>query len=82
MQSDKNDEELGIAELTAQLLVSLVYWLIILWIIPIAPMIIIWMFDLPLTVFPFLWLAGLPASSLVIYYFSKRFKSESALRKT
>lgn len=61
-----------LASLTVSMLLSLIYFITVCWVVPVAPMIIVWMLDLPFTVFLVLWLNGLSFLGLAWFYLSKK----------
>jgi len=63
------------ASMTGSMLWSLVYLATICWVVPFAPMIVVWLLDWSFTAFLVLWVDGLPLFFLAWYYFFKK-KSE------
>jgi hypothetical protein len=74
MQRDKQRKKARseLASLTISMLLSLIYFITVCWVMPVTPMIIVWMFDLPFKAFLALWISGLPFFSLSWYYLSKK----------
>jgi hypothetical protein len=74
LQRDKQRraEKAELASLTVSVVLSFTYFLIVCWIVPIAPMIITWMADWAFSTFVSLWLVGLPFACLPLGYFLKR----------
>ena len=71
MQKDKqiNSE---LASLTVSMLLSLIYLVfVVCWIIPVTPIMIVWMLDLSFTTVLTLWIVGSSFLCLPLYYFSK-----------
>lgn len=65
-------EKAELASLTVSVVLSFTYLVIVCWIVPIAPMIIIWMADWTFSAFLTLWLVGLPFACLPLCYFFKK----------
>ncbi|MDH5794839.1 MAG: hypothetical protein OEZ24_01895 [Candidatus Bathyarchaeota archaeon] len=61
-----------LANLTVSMVLSFTYMVIVCWIVPIAPMIIIWLADWTFSDFLTLWLVGLPFACLPLYYLVKK----------
>ncbi|RJS75188.1 hypothetical protein CW712_05140 [Candidatus Bathyarchaeota archaeon] len=57
-----------LAELTASMVLSLVFFTAVFWIFPLIPIVITLMFEWPFTSFVSLWLAGLPFTAIAFYY--------------
>lgn len=74
MQKNKQrkTEQTELADLTVSLVLSITYLVTVCWIVPIAPMVIIWMADWTFSAFLGLWLAGLPFACLSICYFLRK----------
>jgi len=61
-----------LANLTVSMVLSFTYMVIVCWVVPIAPMIIIWLADWTFLDFLTLWLVGLPFACLPLYYLVKK----------
>ena len=74
MQNDKQRKKASaeLASSTVSMLMSFVYLVTICWVVPVAPMVIVWMLDLSFITFLLIWSWGLPILSLVWYYFTKK----------
>ena len=70
-QKSKEKTRAQLVDSTSSLIISLTYMITICWVVPIAPMIITWILDLPFTSFMVIWTVGLPFLSLAWYYFFK-----------
>lgn len=68
----RKTEKAELANLTVSVVLSFTYLVIVCWIVPIAPMIIIWLADWTFSAFLTLWLAGLPFACLPLCYFLKK----------
>jgi len=67
----KSHESSELAELTASVLLSALFFTAVLWVFPVIPIIIGLMYGLTFTAFITLWLIGLPFSGLAFYYIFK-----------
>jgi len=70
-EEQRSRETLKLADSTLSMLFSLIYLVAVCWIIPVIPVMIIWLLDLSYTSFLTLWLGGLPLACLPLYYFVK-----------
>lgn len=64
----KSSGDSELAELTASMILSVLFFTAILWVFPIIPIIIGLMYGLTFTAFMTLWLIGLPFTGLAFYY--------------
>jgi hypothetical protein len=60
-----------LASLTVSMLLSMIYFMTVCWVMPVVPMVIVWVFDMSFTSFMALWFSGLPFFSLSWYYLLK-----------
>jgi hypothetical protein len=74
MENDKQRKKASaeLASSTIFLLMSFAYLVTICWVVPVAPMFIVWILDLPFTAFIALWTCGVPLLSLMWYYLTKK----------
>ena len=70
-KEQRSKESLELAASTLSMLLSLIYSVAVCWIIPVIPVMIVWLLDLLYTSFLTLWLGGLPLALLPLYYFVK-----------
>jgi len=63
------DSEL--ADLTASMVMNIVFFAAVFWIFPFIPMVIVLLYGLPFTTFVTLWLIELPFSGLAFYIIFK-----------
>ena len=66
------DKKRELEDLTTILLRSLLFFIIICWIMPIAPIIVTCLLDLPFNYFLFIWLGGMPLPIILLYYLVKK----------
>jgi len=67
----KSSEGSELAELTASMALTLLFFTAIFWVFPLIPIVIVLMCGLSFTVFLTLWLIGLPFTGLAFYYIFK-----------
>ena len=77
MQRDKEANS-ELADLTATMFQTLAYSLIVCWIIPVVPTILVLILNYPLISFTTLWIAGLPISALFLFYLHRKGSSQSS----
>jgi len=67
----RSKENSELAELTASMVLSVLFFTAILWIFPVIPIIIVLMCGFSFPIFLTLWLIGLPFTGLAFYYIFK-----------
>ena len=74
MQNGKQRKKASaeLANSTVSMLMSFVYLITICWVVPVVPMVLVWVLDLSFVTFLLLWCWGLPMLSLVWYLFTKK----------
>jgi hypothetical protein len=74
MENDRQRKKASaeLASSTVSMLMNLAYLITICWVVPVAPMFIVWILDLPFTDFIALWSCGVPLLSLMWYYLTKK----------
>jgi hypothetical protein len=71
MQGDKERNK-ELSDLTATMFLTLAYSLSICWVIPVVPMILVFMLNYSFTSFITLWMVGLPICALFLFYLYRK----------
>jgi hypothetical protein len=74
MENDRQRKKASaeLASSTVSMLMNLAYLITICWVVPVSPMLIVWILDLPFTAFIALWSFGVPLLSLMWYYITRK----------